>query len=122
MAEASRDMRLLDGRRVQVADLLQNGLLRAGAVLEFRRARSNETHTAEVTPAGRLRLKDGREFAAPSRAAVEAAGVRAIDGWSAWTLAGTDTTLFALRRALLHQATELTSADDEGLRGASSAD
>jgi len=106
MVYNQRDMRLLDGRRVQVKDLLDMGLLTAGEVLEFRRPRSGERYTAEVTPEGRLRLEDGREFAAPSRAAMEAAERGAIDGWSAWTLSASDRTLFSLRKALLDQASQ----------------
>lgn len=117
MDDSRRNMRLLDGRRVQVKDLLDSGLLHAGAVLEFRRPRSGEVHSAEVSPAGRLQLQDGREFAAPSRAAMEAAGLRAIDGWIVWTVAGTSTTLFDLRKALLESATGLTEADDHEALG-----
>lgn len=106
MVDNQRDMRLLDGRRVQVKDLLDRGLVTAGDVLEFRRPRSGERYLAEVTPAGRLRLEDGREFAAPSRAAMEAAERGAIDGWSAWTVSASDRTLFSLRRALLEQASQ----------------
>lgn len=111
MVDNQRDMRLLDGRRVQVKDLLDRGLLKVDAVLEFRRPRSGERYLAEVTPAGRLRLEDGREFAAPSRAAMEAAEIGAIDGWSAWAVSGSDRTLFSLRKALLDEAAQAIHLD-----------
>lgn len=101
MPDNGRDMRLLDGRRVQVMDLVDGGLLTAGDALEFVRPRIGESYTAEVTAAGRLRLPDGREFAAPSKAAAEAAGLLKIDGWSSWALPGTTITLSALRQELL---------------------
>jgi CBS domain-containing protein len=107
-------MRLLDGRRVQVKDLLDEGFLEPGAVLVFNRPRSGECYRAEVTDAGRLRLTDGREFAAPSRAAMEAADVGAIDGWSAWTLQDTDTTLIELRQQLLDKASVASRDHDSG--------
>jgi hypothetical protein len=42
-------------------------------------------YDAEVTGMGRVRLlPEGQEFPSPSRAAMVAAGVRAVDGWLAW--------------------------------------
>ena len=108
----SRDMRLLDGKRVQVKNLLDAGLLEPGDVLKFARPRLGEEYTAVVTQAGRLELEDGRQFAAPYRAAMEAAGEAAIDGWSAWSDDGS--TLASLRRTLLEAAVE--SEPDEGER------
>jgi CBS domain-containing protein len=105
-------MRLLDGRRVQVRDLLDEGLLDEGDHLEFRRPRSGESYSAEVTSDGRLRLPDGREFAAPSRAAVEVAAVGAIDGWSVWTVVGRETNLFALRQTLLSRASQESRSEE----------
>ncbi|MCB9389073.1 MAG: hypothetical protein H6512_05700 [Acidimicrobiia bacterium] len=106
----SRDMRLLDGKRVQVKNLLDAGLLEPKAILKFTRPRLGEEYTAVVTDEGRLQLEDGRQFAAPSRAAMEAAGLSAIDGWSAWSVDGS--TLSSLRRTLLEAAVE--SEPDEG--------
>lgn len=42
MADNNRNMRLLDGRRVQVKDLIDAGLVEAGAELEFVRPRLDE--------------------------------------------------------------------------------
>jgi hypothetical protein len=71
---SGREHHLLDGRRATVADLVESGLLAAGTGLTF--SRLNETHHATVTDSGLIRLVDGREFAAPSRAAAECLGRR----------------------------------------------
>jgi hypothetical protein len=86
------------GRRVQLADLLDAGLLREGDQLIWTRPRVGEEYHALVTHDGGLRLEDGRTFASPSRAAKEAAGLPAYDGWYAWRLG--DKTLHVLREEL----------------------
>jgi len=107
-----RDMQLIDGRRVQIKDLIDAGLLTPGSILRFVRPRLGKEYTAEVTEEGRLRLADGREFAAPSRAAMEAADIRAIDGWSAWSVDGVD--LFSLREQLVSQGAGSSTTDGDG--------
>ena len=74
----------IDGRRVLVRDLLQAAVLEPGAALTWNRPRSGETYRATVLPDGALRLEDGREFSAPSRAADEAVGSGSFDGWRQW--------------------------------------
>lgn len=109
-----RSMYLLGGRRVQVRDLVDAGLVRPGAKLRFVRRRIGETYHAEVTAAGRVRLlPDGEEFSSPSRAAMVAAGMRAVDGWLAWILVETGRQLDALRQELLDRAAA-TSVDGLG--------
>jgi predicted transcriptional regulator len=108
---AARTEYLLEGRRVTVADLVESGLLQIGTVLVYRRPRIGETHRATVTANGRLRLDDGQEFTSSSRAASEAAGLQAVDGWHAWVVEGSGTTtLDTLRQALLDQAAETSDA------------
>jgi len=97
-APTQRTMHLLGGRRVQVRDLIDAKLLQPGAMLRFVRKRVGETYHAEVTPSGRVRLlPDGQELPSPSRAAMVAAGMRAVDGWLAWTVVETRRPLDALR-------------------------
>ena len=117
--ESRRDMSLLDGRRVQLKDLIDAGLLAAGAALVFDRPRLDTSYKGEVTTEGRIRLEDGREFAAPSRAAMEAADLPSIDGWFAWTLSQDGTRLADLRRQLLvgFLPAELQGGDDTALGG-----
>jgi len=105
LAAPQRSMYLLGGRRVQLRDLLEAKLLEPGARLRFRRRRVGVTHHAEVTPTGRVRLlPDGQEFPSPSRAAAVAAGVRAVDGWTAWVVVEISRPLDALRQELLDRA------------------
>lgn len=100
----SRSMYLIGGRRVTVSDLLDAGLLQAGASLRFRRSRIGVTYDATVTEAGRIRLEpDGEEFRSPSRAAMVAAGMPAVDGWHAWFVVDQDRMLDAVRQELLDQ-------------------
>jgi hypothetical protein len=103
----SRERHLLDGRRVTVADLVESGLLPAGTPLTF--TRLSTTYHGSATETGRIRLADGREFAAPSRAAAEALGRRGGDGWYVWRVAASGRLLHDLRETLLDQAAE----DDE---------
>lgn len=101
MEETARDMQLLDGRRVQVRDLLEAQLIEPNTNLVFNRPRLGNSYTATITESGRIRLDNGHEFATPSRAAMEAANLDSIDGWGAWTIADTGRTLSDIRRDLL---------------------
>jgi hypothetical protein len=70
----------IDGRRMRLADLVDAGLLRADDALVWERPRLGATYRASMTADGGIRLDDGRTFASPSRAAMEAADVPAYDG------------------------------------------
>ncbi|GAA1528615.1 hypothetical protein GCM10009827_052290 [Dactylosporangium maewongense] len=97
-------MYLLGGRRVTVRDLVDNGLVDPGAALRFERRRIGQTYVARVTESGRIQLEDGQEFRSPSRAAMVAAGMRAVDGWRAWIVEGNGRMLDGLRQELLDKA------------------
>jgi CBS domain-containing protein len=104
-------MHLLDGRRVTVADLMEARLLRPGESLRFTRPRMRKTFRAEVTDQGRLRLTDGQEFQSPSRAAMFAASMRAVDGWHAWIVESTGRSLDAMRQELLDRTLARSTTD-----------
>jgi CBS domain-containing protein len=104
---------LLDGRRVTLADLIDAGLLAAGTRLRFDRVRLGETHYAKVTTDGQIALEDGLAYRSPSRAAVVAAGVRALDGWHAWIVDSSGRTLDSLRQELLDQAAAQPARGEE---------
>lgn len=98
-------MYLIGGRRVMVSDLLEAGLIEAGAKLRFKRVRIGATYHATVTDRGRIRLEPaGEEFRSPSRAAMVAAGMRAVDGWRAWWVVSQDRLLDGVRQELLDRA------------------
>jgi CBS domain-containing protein len=106
-----RSKYLIDGRRVTVSDLLDAGLIRTGAKLRFKRNRIGVTYDASVTAKGRIRLEpDGEEFRSPSRAAMVAAGMRAVDGWRAWLVVDQDRLLDAVRQELLDRAMSTVAA------------
>lgn len=99
----TRSAYLLEGRRVTVLDLVDGGVLRAGATLKFKRPRIGATHRATVTDAGGIRLEDGQEFRSPSRAAAVAADIPAMDGWHAWVVESSRRSLDSLRQEFLDQ-------------------
>lgn len=100
-----RSMHLIGERRVMVSDLLEAGLLEPGAKLRFKRNRIGATFDATVTDKGRIRLEPGgEEFRTPSRAAMVAAGMRAVDGWRAWRVVDQDRLLDVVRQELLDRA------------------
>lgn len=103
--EATPDATQFEGRRVQLSDLMEAGLVGDGEELVWRRPRVGEEHRAAVTAEGAILLEDGRTFSSPSRAAKEAARIPAYDGWYAWRLVRDDRTLHALREELAHRAT-----------------
>ena len=103
------DVTRSEGRRVQMSDLLEAGLVNDGDELWWRRPRLGNDYRAVVTSDGTLRLDDGRIFTSPSRAAKEAANIPAVDGWYAWKLG--DKTLHALREELA--VAETADAADE---------
>lgn len=107
-----RSSYLLDGRRVNLKDLIDANLLHSDDRLIFKRPRKRDTHFAIVTEDGRLTLDDESVFTTPSRAASTAAGTP-IDGWHAWLVESTSTTLDALRSQLLDAvATDAGRLDD----------
>src|SRR4051794_31470059 len=101
---SGRTMHLMDGRRVTLEDLIEAGLLKIGERVRFSRPRMGVTYSAEVTEPGRLRLDDGLEYRSPSRAAMVAANMRAVDGWHVWVLDSTGAALDSLRQELLDRA------------------
>jgi CBS domain-containing protein len=111
--QSVRSMYLLGGRRVQLRDLLDAQLLKPGAELRFDRKRIGRTYRAEVTAAGRVLLPDGQEFPSPSRAAMVAAHMRAVDGWLAWTVVETGRPLDAFRQELLDRAVRVAVEDEQ---------
>jgi CBS domain-containing protein len=102
-------MHLMDGRRVTIGDLIDAGLLKVGERLRFTRPRMKKSFGAEVSESGRLRLDDGLEYRSPSRAAMVAANMRAVDGWHAWILESSGNSLDSLRQEVLDRALALSA-------------
>lgn len=75
---------MLDGKRVEVSDLIDASLVNPGDSLIWERPRLGATYRATILDSGQIRLEDGRVMPSLSRAAIEAAGVPAYDGWLAW--------------------------------------
>ncbi len=98
--EAVEDVTRIEGRRLRIGDLLDEGFLQPEQELVWKRPRVGEQYRATITEAGQIRLEDGRAFSSPSRAAMEAAGVASYDGWYAWRLGDGGPTLHELRERL----------------------
>ncbi|MEU4240526.1 hypothetical protein [Actinoplanes sp. NPDC026619] len=105
-----RSMHLMDGRRVTLGDLIEAKLLSVGERVRFTRPRMGLAYSAEVTEPGRLRLDDGLEYRSPSRAAMIAANMRAVDGWHVWIVESSGASLDALRQELLDRVVVGTAA------------
>jgi hypothetical protein len=86
VAASLKEHAMVDGRRVRLSDLLEAGLIVPKKELVWERPRLGVTYRAHVTENGAVELEDGRRFSSPSKAAVEAAGIPAYDGWFAWRL------------------------------------
>ncbi len=84
--------------RIQICDLLREGLLIVGDEIEWSRKKSGQTICAVITIEGEIELADGRKFTSPSGAAAKAAGIRAVDGWMVWTVKRLDGLLLDLLR------------------------
>jgi len=97
---SGEDITSIEGRRLRISDLLEEGILNPGDALIWKRPRVGEEYEATVTPGGDIQLKDGRTFSSPSRAATEAAGIRSYDGWYAWRTVTGGETLHSLRERL----------------------
>ena len=98
--EDSIDYTRLNGRAIKVPDLLDAGLIEAGEAVEWIRPKLGKSYAATVQANGSIELSDGRVFGSVSRAAVEAAGIPAFDGWYAWTVVRLGKKLHELRKEL----------------------
>ncbi len=102
----------VNGRKVTVVDLLDDGLLEPAEPVEFVRPRLGQRYTATVRADGTFVLADGSEFQSPSLAAMRAADLVSYDGWYAWRvprLGGTK--LHELRQRYVTRA---ATADQDG--------
>lgn len=87
----------LNGRRFEIGDLVEAGMISSGEPLIWRR-RDGVSYRAAVTEEGKIRLDDGRVFDTPSAAAMAAADANAVPGWEVWRLPNRgDRLLFDLR-------------------------
>ncbi|MFQ5523352.1 MAG: hypothetical protein ACE5F5_07205 [Acidimicrobiia bacterium] len=94
------DYTKIGGSLIKIPDLIEGGLLRVGDNLVWERPRKGESYRAEITANGSIRLESGESFTSPSRAATEAAGIPAYDGWYAWKVERSGKTLDELRHDL----------------------
>lgn len=86
---------------VSLADLIRSGALRPGRLVG---EHLGQEYTAQLTPAGTLRLESGAEFASPSAAAMTALDRPSWNGWTFWAIEhrdGSRTRLEVIRRAAL---------------------
>jgi hypothetical protein len=101
---AEIDHTKIDGHPIKIPDLMEAGLLQVGDRLRWVRPQKGEEYGAEITANGSILLDTGETYTSPSRAAMEAAGIPAYDGWYAWTVERLGKRLNDLRHEL-HAAT-----------------
>jgi len=80
---------------VTLLNLLKAGLLRADSALIGRRQRKQ--HRATLLANGKIRIANGEQYVAPTRAAVEATGASSANGWTFWRIETSGETLGAVR-------------------------
>src|SRR5215831_8278235 len=122
----ARRQHLFRGRRVKIRDLVDAGLLEAGAILVWDLPQAGETYQVTVAETGQLQLPDGGQAGSPSRAIKDLTG-KSVDGWYAWRTADKGRSIDDLRQQLLQQvvrdgsnagAAELEARQDEFLDSA----
>lgn len=100
----------IDGRRFEVGDLLEAGMIDVGEPLIWRR-RGGVEYSATVTADGKLELDDGRQFDTPSGAAMAVSGSNAVPGWEVWRLPNRgDQFIMALRTEYFEKYAESNSS------------
>jgi hypothetical protein len=97
-----RRQHLFRGRRVKIRDLVDAGLLDAGAILVWDLPQVGETYQVIVAATGQLQLPDGGQAGSPSRAIKDLTG-KSVDGWYAWRTADKGKSIDDLRQQLLQQ-------------------
>jgi len=97
-----RRKHLFRGRRVMIRDLIDAGLLKAGATLVWDLPQVGESFQVTVTDTGQLQLPDGGQAGSPSRAIKDLTG-KSVDGWYAWRTADKGKSIDDLRQQLLQQ-------------------
>lgn len=71
---------------MQLADLVDVGVVEVGDRLRWHRATTGETFEATVAEGGRIRLDDGRLCDSPSLAGKLVSGLVAVPGWGVWRI------------------------------------
>ena len=84
----------------KISDLIEQGLLPAGTVLEWKR-RGGNNFAAEVLANGSIKTSDGRVHKSPSGAARSLVS-RPVDGWAVWRTKSGET-LSELRSKLIRE-------------------
>ena len=104
----------LHGRRFEVGDLLEAGMVSPGEPLVWPRPRSGQEFHATITDEGKIRLEDGSVFDTPSAAAIRASGLNAVPGWEVWRLPNREDRLLIDLRAEFFAARRDDPANWEG--------
>ncbi len=82
---------------LKVVDLIRSGLLSVGEELIWTRRVARESHVAVVNEDGSITTSDGVKHKTPSGAAKHLNGNKPVDGWLAWKIKKSGTSLGSLR-------------------------
>jgi hypothetical protein len=86
----------MQARLSTIAELLSSGRVKVGQSLTYHRRKVGKFYSAIIQHDGTIRTEDGAVHKTLSAAARHFSG-RPIDGWIAWKLEGTNTSIGALR-------------------------
>lgn len=84
----------------KVVDLINSGLISAGAELYWARKVAKENHVAIVNQDGSITTSEGVKHKTPSGAAKHLNGNKPVDGWLAWKVKDSQISLADLRAKL----------------------
>ncbi len=79
-------------------DLIKEGLLNPGEQLVWNRRLAKQLHIATVNADGSITTADGVKHKTPSGAAKHLNGNKPVDGWLAWKVKSTGSSLSSLRK------------------------
>jgi hypothetical protein len=82
---------------LKVVDLIRRGSISVGEELIWTRRVARESHIAIVNEDGSITTSDGVKHKTPSGAAKHLNGNKPVDGWLAWKIKKSGTSLGSLR-------------------------
>ena len=82
---------------LKVVDLIRRGSISVGEELIWTRRVARESHIAIVNEDGSISTSDGVKHKTPSGAAKHLNGNKPVDGWLAWKIKKSGTSLGSLR-------------------------
>ena len=87
----------LNWRKIEIRDLVDSGVLKAGDILRAKRPVGDVSDVAMVLENGSIELESGDRFTTPTGAAVALGADTKVNGWEFWVHERTGSPLGELR-------------------------